>query len=59
MATMFKKVAILGRHEDPRVSEPMTVLADYLSQAGVEVLAYLAEISTSSMTLGERLPVQL
>ena len=36
---MFKKVAILGRHEDPRVSEPITVLADYLTQAGVEVLA--------------------
>jgi NAD+ kinase len=39
MATMFKKVAIMGRHEDPRVSEPMTVLAEYLSQSGVEVLA--------------------
>jgi NAD+ kinase len=39
MATMFKKVAILGRHEDPRVSEPITVLANYLTQAGVEVLA--------------------
>jgi NAD+ kinase len=39
MTTMFKKVAILGRHEDPRVAEPITVLADYLGQAGVEVLA--------------------
>jgi NAD+ kinase len=36
---MFKKVAILGRHEDPRVSEPITVLAAYLAQAGIEVLA--------------------
>jgi NAD+ kinase len=36
---MFKKIAIMGRHEDPRVSEPMTVLADYLAQAGIEVLA--------------------
>jgi NAD+ kinase len=36
---MFKKVAILGRHEDPRVAEPITVLSDYLGQAGVEVLA--------------------
>ena len=36
---MFKKVAILGRHEDPRVSEPMTTLAEHLAQAGVEVLA--------------------
>ncbi len=36
---MFKKVAILGRHEDPRVAEPMTTLAAYLAQVGVEVLA--------------------
>ena len=36
---MFKKVAILGRHEDPRVAEPITVLAKYLGQSGVEVLA--------------------
>ena len=39
MAAMFKKVAVLGRHEDPRVAEPITVLAEYLAQAGVEVLA--------------------
>ena len=39
MATKFKKVAILGRHEDPRVAEPITVLAKYLGQSGVEVLA--------------------
>ena len=39
MATMFKRVAILGRHEDPRVAEPVTVLSEYLAQAGVEVLA--------------------
>ena len=36
---MFKKVAILGRHEDPRVSEPMTTLAAHLAGVGVEVLA--------------------
>jgi NAD+ kinase len=39
MAGMFRKVAILGRHEDPRVAEPITVLAEYLGNAGVEVLA--------------------
>ena len=39
MATMFKNVAILGRHEDPRVAEPVIVLSEYLAQAGVEVLA--------------------
>jgi NAD+ kinase len=36
---MFKKVAIMGRHEDPRVSEPMTTLAAHLAKVGVEVLA--------------------
>ena len=39
MAVRFKKVAILGRHEDPRVAEPITGLAEYLGQSGVEVLA--------------------
>ena len=39
MAIKFKKVAILGRHEDPRVAEPITTLAAYLDRAGVEVLA--------------------
>jgi NAD+ kinase len=39
MATKFNKVAILGRHEDPRVAEPIKTLAEYLDQAGVEVLA--------------------
>ena len=39
MATIFKKVAILGRHEDPRVAEPITTLAEYLDQAGIQVLA--------------------
>lgn len=39
MATKFKKVAILGRHEDPRVAEPIKTLAEYLDQTGVEVLA--------------------
>ena len=39
MTSMFKKVAVLGRHEDPRVAEPISGLAEYLAQAGVEVLA--------------------
>ncbi len=39
MATKIRKEAILGRHEDPRVAEPITVLAEYLGQSGVEVLA--------------------
>ena len=39
MSKEFKTVAILGRHEDPRVAEPMAVLASYLTKAGGEVIA--------------------
>ncbi len=39
MGSEFKKVAILGRHADPRVAEPMTLLVRHLAGAGVEVLA--------------------
>lgn len=39
MSKEFKTVAIVGRHEDPRVAEPVAVLADYLTKAGVEVVA--------------------
>lgn len=39
MGSHFKKVAILGRHADPRVSEPMSLLIRHLTEIGVEVLA--------------------
>ena len=52
---MFKKVAIMGRHEDPRVSEPMTVLAEYLSQSGDEVL-YADMIQTDASIAATRIP---
>ena len=39
MGSQFKKVAILGRHADPRVSEPMSLLIRHLTEIGVEVLA--------------------
>jgi NAD+ kinase len=39
MSKEFNTVAILGRHEDPRIAEPVAVLSDYLTKAGVEVLA--------------------
>lgn len=39
MGGEFQKVAILGRHDDPRVAEPMTSLANHLTKAGIEVLA--------------------
>jgi NAD+ kinase len=39
MGDRFQKVAILGRHEDPRVAEPMTALVAHLTKAGVTVFA--------------------
>jgi len=39
MAKQFRKVAVLGRHDDPRVREPMAELAEHLTKAGIEVLA--------------------
>lgn len=39
MSKKFKTVAIIGRHDDPRVAEPLAVLAAYLTEAEVEVLA--------------------
>lgn len=39
MGSEFQKVAMLGRHDDPGVAEPMTLLARHLTKAGIEVLA--------------------
>ncbi len=39
MGSDFQKVAIVGRHDDPRVAEPMTQLVNHLTKAGIEVLA--------------------
>jgi NAD+ kinase len=38
MGKQFRKVAMLGRHSDPRVCEPMTELAEHLTKTGIEVL---------------------
>ncbi|MDH3491062.1 MAG: NAD(+)/NADH kinase, partial [Gammaproteobacteria bacterium] len=35
----FPNIAILGRHEDSRVAEPMQVLTRHLTKAGINVLA--------------------
>jgi NAD+ kinase len=35
----FKTIAILGRHEDPHVAEPMATLASYLAKADIKVIA--------------------
>jgi len=39
MGSQFTKVAILGRHVDPHVAEPMSLLVRHLTKSGVEVLA--------------------
>lgn len=38
MGTVFNKIAILGRHDDKRVAEPMVSLVQHLAKAGAEVL---------------------
>ena len=38
MDSLFKKVAIIGRDTDPRVSEPMSLLVTHLTDAGLQVL---------------------
>jgi NAD+ kinase len=49
MDAQFSNIAILGRHEDPRVAEPMRALVEHLAQSGIHVLA--------SDTLKLQLPV--
>lgn len=39
MGHAFQKIAILGRHDDSRVAQPMHALVDHLTKAGVEVWA--------------------
>lgn len=46
----FKTIAILGRDEDPRVAEPMLLLAEHLKSAGLDVIAH----STTDMALPAR-----
>ena len=38
MSKAFQTVAILGRYSDPRVAEPMALLAEYLTKAGIDVI---------------------
>ncbi|NCF51266.1 NAD(+) kinase [Gammaproteobacteria bacterium] len=39
MHSEFRRVAILGRYDDPHVAEPMTALVMHLAEAGIEVFA--------------------
>ena len=38
MTNTFETVAVFGRHSDARVAEPMTAIAEFLSERGVDVL---------------------
>ncbi len=50
MSKTFKTVAVLGVFSDPRVAEPMTMLADYLTKSGTDVVA----LPDAAETLGAR-----
>lgn len=39
MGHAFQKIAVIGRHDDIRVAEPMAVLVGHLTKVGVDVLA--------------------
>ncbi len=39
MNTQFPTIAILGRHEDSRVADPMRAVTEHLTKAGITVLA--------------------
>ncbi len=39
MSVEFQKVAVVGRHDDSRVAEPMKILVEHLAKTGVVVLA--------------------
>lgn len=39
MPEAFRKIAVVGRHEDPRVAEPMSGLIEFLLNNDIEVLA--------------------
>jgi len=38
MRTEFQKIAVIGRHDDERVADPLSVLVTHLTKSGVEVL---------------------
>lgn len=50
MSNTFQTVAVLGAHADPRVAEPMTMLAEHLTKSGIDVIA----LPDSAESLGAR-----
>ena len=39
MSKAFQTVAVLGVYSDPRVADPMTLLAEHLTKAAIEVVS--------------------
>lgn len=39
MSQEFQRIAVLGRHDDARVAEPIATLTGFLTERGIEVLA--------------------
>jgi NAD+ kinase len=39
MTQEFQRIAVVGRHEDPRVAGPLRILVQHLTERGIEVLA--------------------
>ncbi len=39
MANAFKNILIVGKHDDPRISDPLALLTDHLSKLGIELLS--------------------
>lgn len=39
MGTTFKQIAIIGREDDPRVTEPVDVVTTHLTETGISVLS--------------------
>ena len=56
----FRKIALVGRYADARVAEPMRLIAEHLTKAGVEVIAtpeIAAELPVRAID-AEALPVE-
>lgn len=50
MGDAFKKIAMLGRREDPRVAEPMDLLVRHLTKAGIAIVPE-ADIASADLVI--------
>lgn len=49
MREQFQKIAVLGRHEDPRVAEPLATLIEHLTKSGASVVVSQGLPATSGV----------